>query len=184
MAPATTYRTVGDVRYELTRKRVKNLNLHVKPPDGRVIVSAPHRIDVSTIDAFVSSRQRWIKRVQAEIASSPQAKAERATPEEQREWLDVVRRVTPMLIAKWEPRLGVKAAKVDYRNMKSRWGSCKPSTGRICINTRLCLYPPACIEYVVVHELCHLRVPGHGPDFHALMDEVLPDWRETKRLLG
>ena len=50
----------------------------------------------------------------------------------------------------------MKAQKLAYRNMKSRWGSCQPSTGRICINVRLALYPPECLEYVVVHELCHL----------------------------
>ena len=61
--------------------------------------------------------------------------------------------------------LGVRAGKLAYRNMKSRWGSCQPSTGRICINVRLALYPPECLEYVVVHELCHLLVHGHGPGF-------------------
>ncbi len=175
---------MGDIEYALTRKRVKNLNLHVRPPDGHVIVSAPQRVSRETIDRFVLSRQNWIKDAQARIRSGPQAQAERATPEEQREWLAVVKQATPMLVAKWEPRLGVKAGRIDYRNMKSRWGSCKPSTGRICINTRLCLYPPQCLEYIVVHELCHLRVAGHGPAFHALMDEALPTWREAKRLLS
>ena len=56
--------------------------------------------------------------------------------------------------------------------MTSRWGSCQPATGRICINVRLALYPPECLEYVVVHELCHLRERGHGPAFQALMDAL------------
>ena len=78
----------------------------------------------------------------------------------------------------------VKAKKLDYRKMKSRWGSCQPSTGRICINIVLALYPPECLEYVVVHELCHLLVPGHGPQFRELMDRVMPDWRTRKAKLS
>ena len=62
---------------------------------------------------------------------------------------------------------GVKAGKLAYRNMTSRWGSCQPATGRICINVRLALYPPGCLEYVVVHELCHLLERGHGSRFKA-----------------
>ncbi len=157
--------------------------MHVKPPDGRVVVSAPPEASIETIDRFVQARQDWVAYVREEITTSPQSKAAAATPEEQREWLDCVKKVTPLLVAKWEPIIGVKAKKLVYRNMKSRWGSCQPSTGRICINTRLYLYPVQCIEYVVVHELCHLRVSGHGPEFRALMDEVLPGWKETRSLL-
>ena len=78
-------------------------------------------------------------------------------------------------------QMTVKAGKIAYRNMTSRWGSCQPSTGRICINVRLALYPPECLEYVVVHELCHLLERGHGPRFHALMDTFMPDWKERLR---
>jgi hypothetical protein len=89
----------------------------------------------------------------------------------------------PPLVEAWEPILGVHAQNLVYRNMKSRWGSCQPATGRICINTRLALYPPECLEYVVVHELCHLLVSGHGPEFHALMTSVMPDWKARRARL-
>ncbi|WP_270295883.1 M48 family metallopeptidase [Eggerthella sinensis] len=79
--------------------------------------------------------------------------------------------------------MGVKAGKLAYRNMTSRWGSCQPATGRICINVRLALYPPECLEYVVVHELCHLLERGHGPRFKALMDAFMPDWRTRRAKL-
>ena len=79
--------------------------------------------------------------------------------------------------------MGVKAGKLAYRNMTSRWGSCQPATGRICINVRLALYPPECLEYVVVHELCHLLERGHGPRFHQLMDTFMPDWKQRRAKL-
>mgnify|MGYP001318615938 CR=1 FL=1 len=77
----------------------------------------------------------------------------------------------------------VRSGKIAYRNMTSRWGSCQPSTGRICINIRLALYPPQCLELIVVHELCHLLESGHGPKFKQLMDLFLPDWRDRQAIL-
>ena len=89
----------------------------------------------------------------------------------------------PVLVAKWESVLGVKAGTLVFRNMTSRWGSCQPATGRICLNVRLALFPPECLEYVVVHELCHLRERGHGPEFWALVESCLPDYRRARRKL-
>ena len=106
-----------------------------------------------------------------------------AGPEEVAAWRAVVEACVPALVEAWEPIMGVKAGKLVYRNMTSRWGSCQPATGRICINVRLALYPPECLEYVVVHELCHLLERGHGPRFKALMDAFMPDWRDRRAKL-
>lgn len=165
------------------RKCVKNLSIYVKSPDARIEVTAPIRMPASRIEKFVCQKSQWIRRKQQEILSSPQSKAETATDAEQRLWKEVVSSFVPPLIEKWESIMGVKAGQVAYRNMRSRWGSCKPSTGRICINTRLALYPPECLEYVVVHELCHLLERGHGKRFYDLMDSFLPDWKRIRALL-
>lgn len=167
----------------LTRKAIKNMHLRVKPPDGRIEVSAPLHLPLATIRKFVGEKRDWIERQQREIAQSPRVEAAAATPEEVAQWKAVVAACVPALIEAWEPIMGVKAGKIAYRNMTSRWGSCQPSTGRICINVRLALYPPECLEYVVVHELCHLLERGHGPRFHALMDTFMPDWKERRAKL-
>ena len=167
----------------LTRKAIKNMHLRVKPPDGRIEVSAPLHLPLATIRKFVGEKRDWIERQQREIAQSPRAEAAAATPAEVAQWKAVVAACVPALIEAWEPIMGVKAGKIAYRNMTSRWGSCQPSTGCICINVRLALYPPECLEYVVVHELCHLLERGHGPRFHALMDTFMPDWKERRAKL-
>ncbi len=174
---------VGGIEVHVTRKRVKNVTLRVKAPDGRVTASAPYHVTDAYLTALVEKRLSWIKGQQEALAASPRARAEQASAEEVEAWRAVVSACVPALIETWEPILGVRAGKLAYRNMKSRWGSCQPSTGRICINVRLALYPPECLEYVVVHELCHLLVHGHGPDFHALLDRVMPDWRERRAKL-
>lgn len=71
---------------------------------------------------------------------------------------------------------------VRYKRMVSRFGSCTAGTGTLCFNTRLCEYPAAFIEYVVVHELCHLLVQNHSPAFRREVAAILPDWKARRDL--
>lgn len=77
---------------------------------------------------------------------------------------------------------GVGVPELRFRRMRARWGSCS-SAGRIMLNTELIKANEACIDYVLTHELCHLREMNHSPRFYALMDAAMPDWRAHKRTL-
>ncbi len=164
----------------IEKKRIKNVNLRVQP-DGRIEVSVPYATPDEHVEDIVREKHDWLLKAQKRTENTPMARAMSATPSEVREWRKVVEAFVPALVEQWEPILGVKAGQLAYRKMKSRWGSCQPSTGRICINVVLALYPPECLEYVVVHELVHLLVPGHGPEFRAIMDRVMPDWKKRLR---
>ena len=82
-----------------------------------------------------------------------------------------------------ELAIGRTPTHITIRRMKTRWGSCTPSTGRIRMNTALAECPHACANTVLVHELCHLIAHDHGPRFQALMDLHCPGWRVTQRWL-
>lgn len=173
---------VDDLTVRVTYKKMKTIRLKVSPL-GHVAVSAPFGVGDQELVDLVRARRGWIERQRQAFKDSPQAQAERATKQEQAAWREVVSACVPSLVAAWEPILKVKVAALTYRNMRSRWGSCQPATGKICINTRLALYPPECLEYVVVHEMCHLLVHNHGPAFKGLLDKVMPDWRERNAKL-
>lgn len=70
------------------------------------------------------------------------------------------------------------------RTMTSRWGSCQPQTGKITLNSKLIFYPKEAIEYVVVHEFAHFAHPDHSRAFWALVAEIMPDYKERKKLLN
>lgn len=83
----------------------------------------------------------------------------------------------PPLLARWEPRIGKAVCEVRIRKMKTRWGSCNPAARRIWLNLELVKKPPACLEYVLVHELVHLHERHHNERFHEWMNTLLPGWR-------
>lgn len=68
------------------------------------------------------------------------------------------------------------------RNMKRRWGSCTAGK-RIIINTELIKAPKGCIEYVIVHEMCHLKYPNHSESFYKLQNKIMPNWKYWKEKL-
>lgn len=71
---------------------------------------------------------------------------------------------------------------LNHRFMKKRWGSCSID-GNILLNTELIKASKACIEYVIIHELCHLVFPNHSKDFYNLLSKLLPDWERLKNKL-
>lgn len=86
-------------------------------------------------------------------------------------------------LAQWSGILGVQPQQLVIRPLRSRWGSCTPATGRIGLNSALVHYRPELLEYVVVHELAHLLEANHGPRFYAVVEGIMPDWRERRKAL-
>jgi predicted metal-dependent hydrolase len=80
-------------------------------------------------------------------------------------------------------RFGIARPDVVLRRMRSRWGSCGRD-GRVVLNIRLVQTPLECVEYVIMHELCHRKHHHHGGDFYALLTRVMPDWPKRKELLA
>lgn len=88
------------------------------------------------------------------------------------------------LLPEWEAVTGLYSDSWQTKNMKTRWGTCNTRTRKIWLNLQLAQKPVGCLEYVILHELAHLKVPDHGKEFEALLDRYMPDWRERRRILN
>ena len=89
-----------------------------------------------------------------------------------------------LLLDKWASRMNVQVERVYVQKMKTKWGSCNPTTRSIRLNTDLAKKPAQCLEYVVVHELAHLIERHHNERFIGLMDSHMPHWRQHRATLN
>lgn len=179
-----------NIKYILERKQVKNINLRVRP-DGSVRVSASPRADASQIDDFVLSKAEFILKAmkrfevmadaerQFQVELTKQKAGSESLLENPAVFTEILDEVYPAFIP-----YGVKKPAVRIRTMKSCWGSCLVNKGIITLNRKLLMKPRECIEYVVVHELCHFIHPNHSKQFYSFMEQFMPDWKERKARLN
>ena len=102
-----------------------------------------------------------------------------------REYLrSVLKEELAEMVDKWCKKMEVEEATWIVKQMKTRWGSCVEIKKLIQLNLELARLPRRCIEYVVVHELCHLRVHGHNRMFENLISQYLPNWKSLRNELN
>jgi len=167
--------------YTLKRSKRKTLAIYIKP-DGAVEVRAPLRPSKADIDRFVESKAQWIANKQTLIKTRSTDGSESNTRPQSLYAPGEFENTIQNLMDKSQTRLGVSCSFVGVRKMTSRWGSCTAKTRRIRINAALEYCPRECLEYVVVHELAHLRECNHSPRFWAIVASALPDYKARQTL--
>jgi len=85
-------------------------------------------------------------------------------------------------VARWAATMGLFPERISFRRARTRWGSCS-SRNTLSLNTYLLMLPDHLIDYVVIHELAHIRYKNHGPDFWACVARYLPDWKHHRQEL-
>jgi predicted metal-dependent hydrolase len=95
-----------------------------------------------------------------------------------------LKELIPPLLEKWQTLLGVQVVDWGIRKMKTKWGGCNPSARRVWFNLELAKKPEVCFEYIVAHELTHLRERHHNERFTALLDTHMPQWRQYRDMLN
>ncbi len=164
--------TYHDITYTLIRKRgQKHSYIRVKS-DASVHISTNTSTSQKEILAFISQKASWIKKQQARLAKQPSYDS--ASKEE------TAALVLP-LVEKWSTIMMLYPSYVGFRHNRTRWGSCS-STNRLNFNTRLATMHPDFVEYVVVHELAHIKHKNHSKDFWAEVEKFLPDYKARQQL--
>ena len=166
--------------YEIIRSRRRTVALEVTR-EGKVLVRAPLRMPRTEIDRFVAAHAAWLEKAQARVAARQAAHP--PLTEEQREALrQTAKALLPQRVAHYAAVMGVTPASVRITSAKTRFGSCSGKNG-LCFSLYLMQYPQEAIDYVVVHELAHIRHHDHSPAFYAEVAKVLPDYKARMKLL-
>jgi predicted metal-dependent hydrolase len=175
---------IDGLAVELTRKRIKRINMRIKSPDGRICISAPYNVSEDDIISFVISKRSWIDKSREKVKTRAEEHPEPASKEEK----ELRRRELRQRIAARLPRIeqitGLRSNGWTVRDMHTRWGSCNTKTHHINFSLMLAGRTDAELDYVILHELAHTVVPNHGPDFYAMMDRFMPGWKDIRRAMN
>ena len=166
--------------YELIRSRRRTLAVEITR-DARIVVRAPSRCPKQEIERFINSHQDWIsvhlEQARERMAQHPEPTAEEAAALRARAAAEL-----PVKLAHYAELMGLHPTGLRITSARTRFGSCSAKNS-ICFSWRLMQYPDAAVDYVVVHELAHIREKNHGRAFYALVEQFLPDWLERRALL-
>ena len=166
--------------YTLIRARRRTMSLRLDR-EGNAIVRAPSGVKQDVIDRFVAAHEDWILRAREKQALHRAAHPEPAE-EERAALLARAKEYLPARVAYWSDVMGLTPAGVKITSARTRFGSCSGKNS-LCFSWRPMQYPPSAIDYVVVHELAHIRHHDHSAAFYALVERYLPDWRARMKLL-
>ena len=174
---------------EIIRKNIKNMHLRVLP-DGKISVSAPRFVSEKSIRAFISSHEAWIDKHLEALPGGDEYflfgrtyKKDISDEEIKALYRRELNEKAAVLIPLWEEKTGLKCSKWQIRDMKSRWGSCSVKSKSIRLALNLAKYPEECLEYVILHELSHIKIPNHSKEFKDFLASYMPDFREREKLL-
>jgi len=220
---------ISDIPIEVNKKNIKNMHLYVKPPNGKVSVSAPVNMSDEAIERFVRTKFNWVRKQIAKFDDQPRQSERQyvsgetffvwgkqyylqvehgtknslsllrnrailtvrkeSTLEQRenfvREWYrEQLKAEIARILPKWQDITGLTPSGWQTKYMTTRWGTCNPKTGKIWLNLQLAKKTTDCLEYVILHELCHLVEKNHNERFIAMMDKYMPLWREVKAALN
>ena len=166
--------------YTLIRAKRRTMSLQLDR-DGRAVVRAPYGVKKEFIDRFVAEHEDWLARAREKQQNRRLAHPE-PTDEERKALIAQAKEYLPMRVDYWSSIMGLTPTGLKITSARTRFGSCSGKNS-ICFSWRLMQYPPEAIDYVVVHELAHIRHHDHSPAFYALIERYMPDWRERMKLL-
>lgn len=222
--------TVSGIDVLVEKKNIKNMHLYVKPPLGKVSVSAPIVVSEKSIENFVRLNMGWILKQQEKYLEQPRMterqyisgetyyiwgkqyflefnpitkgksfkidgdkiilsmKSESTIEQREKfvreEYRKILIEQLNRLVPKWEEITGLFCDSFKTKYMTTKWGTCNPDSKRIWINLQMVSKPLECLEYVVLHELVHLKIRNHGADFTEMMNKYMPNWEDVRKLLN
>ncbi len=168
------------MEYKVIFSKRKTISLEIK--DGTVLVRAPQNASKAYIESFVEQNKNWIaKRIekskkQADIIGS-------LSKDDIKRLKALAKDVLTKKVEVYQSLMGVKSQKITITTARRRFGSCN-AKNEICFSCFLMLYPEEAIDYVVVHELAHIKHHNHSKAFHQFLQRFYPNEKEVRKLLS
>lgn len=172
--------TCGEFEYQVIRSARKTMTLEVRR-DGNVIVRAPLRTGLPRIKRFVNQKQEWVLGCLERTKEYRKEKPLSADLSEAKRnvYIRKAKETITKRASYFARLMGVSYRNITIREQKTRWGSCS-SEKNLNFNWKLILAPPEVLDYVVIHELCHLKEMNHSKAFWDEVEKVMPEYETYK----
>ena len=166
--------------YEIRRSARRTMALELTR-EGKLLVRAPRFVPAAAIGRFVADHEAWIAAAEARLAARQAAHPE-PTEEQRKAMIRRAKEIMPPKVAHYAALMGVRPTRITITSARTRFGSCSGKNA-LSFSWRLMGYPEAAIDYVVVHELAHIRHHDHSPAFYAEIARIMPDHQSRRALL-
>ena len=221
---------ISNIPIDIKKKNIKNMHLQVKPPNGKVVISAPLEVDNQAIEIYARTNIKWIRKqidkYQSQLRSSKkqyvsgetiyiwgkqyylkfvasskknnfyikgkyvylQMREESTVNQREKyvreQYRSLLKEKIEYLLPKWECITGIYCESWHTKYMTTKWGACNNEKRRLWFNVQLAQKPEECLDYVILHELIHIKEKTHNKVFTALMDIYMRDWRIIRKELN
>ncbi len=166
--------------YEIIYSKRKTLCLQIKR-DGRVIIRCPYRTSKERIESFYNSHLEWVQR-KVEATKNRMVPINELGDTDIEDLKSKAWEYIPNRVDYFASIMGVTPANVSINRAKTRFGSCN-SKKRLNFSCNVMRYPIEAIDYVIVHELAHIKELNHSKRFWAIVESILPDYKERQKIL-
>lgn len=175
-----------ELPYTLIRSSRRSFSISISP-DGQITVRVPMRATQKEISHLLIEKRIWIVTKYLEVQERQRNRPVSELTDNQRlalekRYIAAAKEYFPKRVAHFHQFTGGSYNRITIRDQKTRWGSCS-ARGTLSFNWRLMLAPPAILDYVVVHELCHLTHMNHSAAFWQKVESVYPDYRAARKWL-
>lgn len=177
-----------EVKYELIRSRRKTVGFEVKP-GGKIFIKIPNRMSLSLLPPMIEEKKQWLfeayqnQKDKEDLSLARQLeKSDPRLSYLEKKYRQAAKQYIYERVEYYLPLIGGHYSSIRIGDQKTRWGSCS-SNKTLSFSWRLMLAPPRVLDYVVIHELCHLTHMDHSKDFWALVASVDPDYKEHRQWL-
>ena len=171
---------IGEYNVEVRRSKRKSTAIKITA-DMQIVVFVPLYVSDNEIERMVISKSKWIDEHMLKVQSTidERSKLEKITFEQIKELADQAVEYIPKRVKYYAEKENFVYNKITIKNLVSRWGSCS-TKGNLNFNCLLMLTPDYVIDYIVVHELCHLREMNHSEKFWAEVEKIMPDYQRAE----
>lgn len=171
---------IGEYNVEVRRSKRKSAAIKITA-DMQIVVYVPLYVSDNEIERMVISKSKWIDEHMLKVQSriDERSKLEKITFEQVKELADQAVEYIPKRVKYYAEKENFVYNKITIKNLVSRWGSCS-TKGNLNFNCLLMLTPDYVIDYIVVHELCHLREMNHSEKFWAEVEKIMPDYQRAE----